>query len=140
MEREVDTDVTRADEPPELSAIEGAVPGELLEEYVEWLGRNPWHPGRHIAMTCERKSLSIPEAAAQIGVECADLTAVIEERAPVTPDLALRIEAAGWSCAEGWIRSQVDYDLAQARRKRRERTGSVPTPNTRMEDTATVAR
>ena len=140
MEREVDTDVTRADEPPELYAIEGAVPGELLEEYVEWLGRNPWHPGRHIAMTCERKSLSIPEAAAQIGVGCADLTAVIEERAPVTPDLALRMEAAGWSRAEGWIRSQVDYDLAQARRKRRERTGSVPTPNTRMEDTATVAR
>lgn len=135
MEREVDTDVTRADEPPELYAIEGAVPGELLEEYVEWLGRNPWHPGRHIAMTCERKSLSIPEAAAQIGVECADLTAVIEERAPVTPDLALRIEAAGWSCAEGWMRSQVDYDLAQARQKFGERIGSVPAPATRMENT-----
>jgi len=140
MEREVDTDLTRVDAPPELYAIDGAVPGELLEDYVEWLGRNPWHPGRHIAMTCERKSLSIPEAAAQFGIECADLTAVIEERAPVTPDLALRMEAAGWSRAEGWMRSQVDYDLAQARRKRRERTGSVPTPATRMEDSATVAR
>ena len=140
MEREMETDLTRADEPPELYAIDGAVPGELLEEYVEWLGRNPWHPGRHIAMTCERKSLSTPEAAAQFGIESADLTAVIEERAPVTPDLALRMEAAGWSRAEGWMRSQVDYDLAQARRKRRERTGSVPAPATCMKDTATVAR
>lgn len=136
----METDLTRADEPPELYAIDGAVPGELLEEYVEWLGRNPWHPGRHIAMTCERKSLSTPEAAAQFGIESADLTAVIEERAPVTPDLALRMEAAGWSRAEGWMRSQVDYDLAQARRKRRERTGSVPAPATCMKDTATVAR
>ena len=104
----MDTDLNRAEEPPELYAI-------------------------------ELKSVSIPESAAQFGIECADLTTVIEGRAPVTPDLALRMEAAGWSPADGWLGMQCDYDLAQERR-RRERTGSVSARETRMDDTAAVAR
>ena len=139
MEREMDPDLNRAEEPPELYAIDGAVPGELLEEYGGWLSRNPLHPGLHIAESCELKSVRIPEAAVQFGIECAELTAVIEGRAPVTPDLALRMEAAGWSPAAGWLGMQRDYDLAQERR-RRERTGSVSAPETRMEDTVAVAR
>ena len=135
----MDTDLNRAEEPPELYAIDGAVPGEVLEEYSEWLSRNPLHPGLHIAESCELKSVSIPEAAAQFGIECEDLTAVIEGRAPVTPDLALRMEAAGWSPADGWLGMQCDYDLAQERR-RRDPTGSVSAPETPMEYTAAVAR
>ena len=90
------------------------------------MSRNPSHPGRLIADTCERKSLSVQEAAALFGIECADLTAVLEGRAPVTPELALRIEAAGWSKADNWMQSQSAYVLAQARRSL-ERTGAVPT-------------
>ena len=120
-------DMDWAEELPELYAIDGAVPGELLEEFAKHLDRNPWHPGRHIAMTCERKSLSIPEAAVKFCIECADLTAVIEERASVTPDLALRMEAAGWSAAEVWMQWQCEYDLAQER-QRRERADSVLAP------------
>ena len=127
-----------SDPEPELYAIDGAVPGEVLSEWAAWLDRNPPHPGDHIATSCERKSLSIPEAAAKIGVECADLTAVIEGRAPVTIDLALRMEAAGWDAAEGWLQWQTEYDLAQARR-RRERAVSVPAPQARAtEPVATV--
>ena len=51
---------------------------------------------------------------------------MLEGRAPVTPELALRIEAAGWSKAANWLRSQSAYDLAQARR-RLERSGAIPT-------------
>ena len=89
-------------------------------------------------MTCERKSLSIPETAAQIGIECADLTAVIEERAPVTPDLALRMEAAGWSSAEVWMQWQCEYDLAQER-QRRERADSVLAPQARESEPIATA-
>lgn len=46
-------------------------------------------PGLDLADTCERKSPSLPEAAALFGVECADLTAVIKGRAPVPVHLAL---------------------------------------------------
>ena len=125
----MEQDMNRADPPPELYTIDGAVPAEVLEAHVEWLRRNPLHPGRLIAGTCERKSLSTAEAATLFGIECADLTEVLEERAPVTPELALRIEAAGWSNAATWMRSQCAYDLAQARR-RLERTKEIPAPNT----------
>ena len=121
----MEPDINRADPPPELYTIDGAVPAEVLEARVEWLRRNPMHPGRLIAGTCERKSLSTAEAAALFGIECADLTEVIEQRAPVTPELALRIEAAGWSKADTWMRLQSAHDLAQARR-RLERTGAIP--------------
>lgn len=127
--------MTRTEEPPELFTIDGAVPAEVLEALVEWLRRNPSHPGHHIAVSCELKSVSVAEAAAQFGIDPADLTAVIEERAPVTPDLALRLEEAGWSPADRWLGMQCAYDLAQERRKR-ERAGSVPAPATRPADTA----
>ena len=127
--------MTRTEEPPELFTIDGAVPAEVLEARVEWLRRNPSHPGHHIAVSCELKSVSVAEAAAQFGIDPADLTAVIEERAPVTPDLALRLEEAGWSPADRWLGMQSAYDLAQERRKR-ERAGGVPAPATRTEDTA----
>ena len=121
-----------SDPEPELYAIDGAVPVEVLSEWTTWLDRNPPHPGSHIATSCERKSLSIPEAAAKIGVECIDLTAVIEGRAPVTIDLALRMEAAGW---QQW---QTEYDLAQARR-RRGANGSVPAPQARATEPVATA-
>ena len=127
--------MTRTEEPPELFTIDGAVPAEVLEARVEWLRRNPSHPGHHIAVSCELKSVSVAEAAAQFGIDPADLTAVIEERAPVTPDLALRLEEAGWSPADRWLGMQSAYDLAQERRKR-ERAGGVSAPATRTEDTA----
>lgn len=126
------------EEPPELYAIDGAVPAEALEARVEWLRRNPSHPGHHIAVSCELKSVSVAEAAAQFGIECADLTAVIEERSPVTPDLALRLEEAGWSPAERWLGMQTAYDLAQARR-RRGMHGRVPTPQARATEPAAAA-
>ena len=131
----MEIDIDRADPPPELYMIDGAVPAEVLEARVAWLRRNPSHPGHHIAGSCELKSVSVAEAAAQFGIECADLTAVIEERAPVTPDLALRLEKAGWSPADRWLGMQSAYDLAQERRKR-EHAGSVPAPATCTADTA----
>lgn len=70
-------------------------PSELLEQLVEERCHNPSHPGHHIATTCERRSLSIPDAAEQFSIECANLTTVIKQQAPVTPILALRMEAAG---------------------------------------------
>ena len=102
----------------DLNAIDGVVPAEQLEQLVEKIRHNPSHPGRLLASACENKSLDIHEAAEQIGVGSADLTRVTEGRAPVTPELALRMEAAGWSSAEFWMRLQSKYDLAQARRAR----------------------
>lgn len=118
-------EINRADPPPDLYTIDGAVPGEVLEEYAAWVSRHPCHPGQLIAGTLERKSLSALDAATLFGIKCADLTEVLEGRAPITPELALRIEAAGWSKAANWMRLQSAYDLAQER-LRLERTGAIP--------------
>lgn len=103
---------------PELYTIDGEVPPDVLQARVEWLRRNPSHPGLSVGDILERKSLGVGEAAAHLGVERADLAAVIEGRAPVAIDLALRLEAAGWDTAERWLRWQVDHDVACERRRR----------------------
>ena len=92
----------------------GSVPAWELEEAIERLRRPP-HPGHHIREICERNALNVPEAAKMLGLPVADLTAVIEGRSPVSPELALSMEAAGWPSAELWTRLQSTYDLAQAR-------------------------
>ena len=98
-----------------MDLVDGAVPAAQLEELVQRIRHDPRHPGRHLRGMCERKSLSIPDAAGLIGVRPAVLDRVIEGRAPVTPQLALRLEAAGWPGAEFWMRLQSKYDLARAR-------------------------
>ena len=125
----MDTQSNRAgldpDPRPELYSIDGSVPPEVMQRYGEWVGRNPRHPGRHLVGTLERKSLSRDEAAALFGVERADLDEVLAERAPVTAELAVRMQAAGGMPAIIWMRMQIRYDLVQARR-RLVRSGAIP--------------
>lgn len=103
---------------PELYTINCEVPPDVLQARVEWLRRNPSHPGLSVGDILERKSLDVAEAASDLGVESANLSAVIEGQAPVTMDLALRLEAAGWDTADRWLRWQVDHDVACERRRR----------------------
>ena len=104
--------------PPELYSIDGAVPPGVLQVRAEWLRRNPAHPGDAILGFIERTETSVPATAARIGVAVADLESVIACREPVTLDLALRLEAAGWDTAERWLRRQLEHDLAAVRSRR----------------------
>ena len=85
---------------------------------------NPAHPGDSIPYGClgivgeDDCALEVGEAAAKLGVPHEDLQRVIDRRSPVTPELARRLEAAGWSTAEFCVRHQASYDAAQARAKR----------------------
>lgn len=106
-----------SDPKPELYTVDGAVPAAVLQATVEWLRRNPPHPGAHLADSLELKSLSVAEAAEVLGVERAELDEVLAERAPMTAELAVRLQAAGWPRAILWMRLQADYDLVQARRR-----------------------
>ena len=44
------------------------------------------------------------------------LSRVLNGHAGISPEMAIRLEKAGWSNAEFWLRRQTSYDLAQARR------------------------
>lgn len=80
--------------------------------------KNPPHPGRSIQEVClEPLQLSVTEGAKVLGVARHTLSRVINGHAAVSPEMAIRLEKAGWSNAEFWLRRQASYDLAQARKR-----------------------
>ena len=60
--------------------------------------------------------LNVSQAARVLGVARHTLSRVLHGHAAVSPEMALRLEKAGWSNAEFWLRRQTSYDLAKARR------------------------
>ena len=79
--------------------------------------KNPLHPGRSIKENClDPIGLNVTEAAKVLGVARHTLSRVLNGHAGILPEMAIRLEKAGWSNAEFWLRRQTSYDLAQARR------------------------
>ena len=78
---------------------------------------DPPHPGRSVRENClEPLGLSVTEAARVLGVARHTLSRVLNGHAAISPEMALRLEKAGWSNAEFWLRRQTTYDLAQVRK------------------------
>ena len=82
---------------------------------------NPPHPGATLREhVLPALGLSVTDAAAQLGVTRATLSRVLNERAAISPAMALRLE--GWlgvkrgGRADLWIAQQAAYDLWQARK------------------------
>ncbi len=76
----------------------------------------PPHPGRSIKQNClDAVGLNVTEAAKALGVARHTLSRVLNGHAAVSPEMAIRLEKAGWSNAELWLRLQSAYDLAEAR-------------------------
>lgn len=79
--------------------------------------KNPPHPGHTIKDAClDPLGLSVTEAARALGIARHTLSRVLNGHAGVSPEMAIRLEKAGWSNADHWLRLQMAYDLAQARR------------------------
>jgi addiction module HigA family antidote len=80
--------------------------------------KNPPHPGRIVRQDCiEALGLTVTEAAKVLGVTRQALNNLVNEKAGISPEMAIRLEKAGWSNAGLWVRLQAAYDLAQARGK-----------------------
>lgn len=79
--------------------------------------KNPPHPGRSLLRDCiEELDLSIAETAEHLQIEEATLVEVCQCRAPITADLAVRIDMAFGGGAHTWLAMQTAYDLAKARK------------------------
>lgn len=77
---------------------------------------NPPHPGEMLREdVIAELGLSVTDAADRLGMSRVALSRVLNCRAAVSPDLALRLEMAGVSTARAWLEMQVNYDLAQAK-------------------------
>ena len=80
--------------------------------------RSPPHPGRSIRVTClDPLGLSVTDAARVLGVARHTLSRLLNGHAGISAEMAIRLEKAGWSNAEFWMRLQAAYDLARARER-----------------------
>lgn len=78
--------------------------------------KDPPHPGETIKDVClEPLELSVTDAAKVLGVARHTLSRVINGHAGISAEMALRLEKAGWSTADHWMRRQMAYDLDQVR-------------------------
>ena len=72
---------------------------------------NPPHPGRSIRESCLKPlGLGVADAAKVLGVARPTLSRVLDGHAAISPEMAIRLEKAGWSNAEFWLRRQEAYD------------------------------
>ena len=82
---------------------------------------NPSHPGAILADTVLRKDggISVTEFAKVLNVSRVALSRVVNQRAGVSAELAIRLSKALGSSAEVWLNMQQAYDLWHAQKKRR---------------------
>src|SRR2546428_13961918 len=76
----------------------------------------PAHPGQFIRMeVIQPLSLSVTKAAKILGVTRPALSALLNGRAALSPDMALRIEKAFGPKMDTLLRMQTAYEIAEAR-------------------------
>lgn len=76
---------------------------------------NPPHPGEILREeVLAPLNMEVTEAAKRLGVARATLSRVVNERAGISPDLAVRLEAAGVGSARVWLNLQTQYEHWQA--------------------------
>lgn len=77
---------------------------------------NPAHPGEVIRELCLAPvNLTITETAAALGVTRKAFSDLVNGHSGVSPEMAIRLEKAGWSTAAHWLKMQMQYDLWRAR-------------------------
>ena len=81
---------------------------------------NPPHPGEILKQLClDPLDLTITEAAKALGVSRKTLSAIINGRASITPEMAVRLSMAFGTTSESWLNQQLQYDLWHAEQLRK---------------------
>jgi addiction module HigA family antidote len=87
---------------------------------------NPPHPGEVLADTVLATGGStVSEFARRLGVSRVALSRVMNGRAAISADMALRLAEALGGSPESWLHMQVSYDLWRASKRRRARVRPV---------------
>ena len=73
---------------------------------------NPPHQGEILRELCiEPLEITVTEAAAGLGVSRKTLSAILNGRAGISPEMAIRLGKAFGTSAESWLNQQIQYDL-----------------------------
>jgi addiction module HigA family antidote len=78
------------------------------------------HPGELLRKLClEPLGLSVTRAAHELGISRKTLSGILNGRAGISAEMAIRLSIAFDTTAENWLKQQLQYDLAQVEAKRR---------------------
>ena len=72
------------------------------------------HPGVYIRDMMDEVGLTPDDLAKMVGVSLSDALDLINERAPITPEIARALERADHGRAEHWLLNQRSHDESQA--------------------------
>ncbi len=79
--------------------------------------KNPPHPGRIVREEILKPlGLNVTSGAKVLGVSRQALNNLVNQRAGISPEMAIRLAKAFGASAQTWLRMQSNYDLAQALR------------------------
>ncbi len=86
--------------------------------------KNPTHPSNVVRVSClESLGPSVTEGARVLGVSHQALSNLVNCRARISADMAVRLAKAFGSTTETWMRLQAAYDVAQAQAREDEIKG-----------------
>lgn len=81
---------------------------------------NPPHPGEVLRELClEPLGLNVSESARALGVSRKTLSSILNGRAGISPEMAVRLSIAFDTSAESWLNQQTQYDLWLAEKRRK---------------------
>ena len=81
---------------------------------------DPPHPGEVLKKLClEPMNLTVTEAARSLGISRKTLSAILNGRAGISPEMAVRLSIAFDTSAESWLNQQLQYDLWHAEKSRK---------------------
>ena len=76
---------------------------------------NPPHPGEIIREFCvDPLDLTVTEAAKALGITRKTLSTLLNGRAGISPEMAIRLSRVFGRTPEGWLRLQLQFDLWKA--------------------------
>jgi addiction module HigA family antidote len=80
---------------------------------------HPPHPGEVLRALClDPLGLTVTEAARSLGVSRKTLSSILNGRAGISPEMAVRLSIAFDTSAESWLNQQLQYDLWHAEKNR----------------------
>ena len=82
---------------------------------------NPPHPGEVIKELClDPLGLTVTAAAEALGVSRKTLSAILNGKAGISPEMAIRLSIAIDTSAESWLTQQAQYELWHAEQHRKD--------------------
>ena len=101
----------------DVASVGGLPCGWLITDVNGQPMKEPPHPGLSVRYDClEPLGLTITAGAKVLGVSRQALNSLVNAKAGISPEMAIRLDKAFGGTAEAWLALQTAYDLAQAKK------------------------